>query len=124
MGNCTALCSGADQNKEGGKEFHNGTHFNSGSAGAMTKEKVEQEYEHAKALVDGGINFDLDGLNLEQLKEKDSTNPNSKEEYNDQCDPTLMQNPGERQTLPPHKFENGAIYTGEWLNGKRDGMGI
>ncbi len=47
----------------------------------MTKEKVEQEYEHAKALVDG--NFNLEGLNLEQLREKDSTNPNSREDSND-----------------------------------------
>jgi len=48
----------------------------------MTKEKVEQEYEHVKALVGG--DFSLDGLNLEhQQIEKDSTHPNSREDSND-----------------------------------------
>lgn len=26
--------------------------------------------------------------------------------------------------MPPHKYKSGAIYTGEWLNGRRDGIGI
>lgn len=63
MGNCTALCAGTQDTKEGGKEFQNGSHAY-GANGMMSKEKVEQEYENAKAMIES--NFELNGLNLEQ----------------------------------------------------------
>ena len=31
---------------------------------------------------------------------------------------------GKRETFPPVKLKNGAVYLGEWLNGNRDGKGI
>ena len=67
-----------------------------------------------------GGDFALEGLNLENPHlEKDSTNPNSKEDG-----PFFVEKLPERKAFPPFRFPDGAVYTGEWLDGERDGTGV
>lgn len=118
MGNCTGLCAGGNSdNKEAMKDFTN----------KKSMEMVQQEFEQLQMMKFGELNLEVQVE--ENVEGKDnSTNSNSSHEGEEQAsEQTQHKEASEltgRKAQPPYQFENGAVYTGEWMNGLRDGMGI